>query len=260
MKMNFRIIGGLVIAVSAVILGSCSADPDSPGLEYMPDMYRSPAVEPYVDYGHIRENENEDAKMKLSAMTPPNGTVPYYGTNSSEVALMLPYHLKANWSFRESHGMYDEDLAGPNEDTYLLAAADNNPMAMAYSYEVDEATKDTVWTNETLKTAKNLFNNNCSHCHGEKGDGNGEMMTNGTFAGVPDYLNPDYAKLSDGQLFYSIYYGKGAMGSHRSILNKKEIWTLVHYIRNLQNKDYGVYGVEVGMETEAVSDSVNVEP
>ena len=78
--------------------------------------------------------------------------------------------------------MYGEDLAGPNEDTYALAAADKNPMEMMYSFEIDQETKDTVWTNETLKSAKNLFNNNCSHCHGEKGDGNGEMMVNETYA------------------------------------------------------------------------------
>ncbi|NRA13266.1 MAG: cytochrome c [Crocinitomicaceae bacterium] len=240
--MNFKVIGGLVIAVSAVILGSCSADPDSAGLEYMPDMYRSPAVEPYVDYGHIRENENVDAKMRLSAMTPPNGSVPYYGTDSLEVSLMLPYHRKANIEFRESHGMFGEELAPANVNTYELAAADQNPMLMSYSFEVDPK-GDTTWTNETLASAKSLFNNNCSHCHGEKGDGNGEMMVNGTFSGVPDYSG-DVAKLSDGQLFYSIYYGKGAMGSHRSILNKKEIWTLVHYIRQFQNKDYGKYGAD----------------
>ena len=240
MKMNFKIVGGLVIAVSAVLMGSCSADPDSSGLEYMPDMYRSPAVEPYVDYGHIRENENVEAKIRQSAMTPPNGTVPYYGTDSAEVSLMLPYHRKANLVFRESHGMFGEDLAPANVDTYELAAADQNPMKMLYSFEVKEGTTDTTWTNETLSSAKSLFNNNCSHCHGEKGDGNGEMRVNETFAGVPDYGN--LKNLSDGQMFYSIYYGKGSMGSHRSLINKKEIWTLVHYIRKFQDKTYGNKG------------------
>jgi len=42
----------LVIALggTALFMG-CSSTPDSPGLEYMPDMYRSPAIEAYVDYG-----------------------------------------------------------------------------------------------------------------------------------------------------------------------------------------------------------------
>jgi hypothetical protein len=42
-------------------------------------------------------------------------------------------------------------------------------------------------------------------------------------------------------MFYSIYYGKGAMGSHASMVNKKEIWTLVHYIRKFQNAAYGTF-------------------
>jgi hypothetical protein len=34
-----------------VLLASCGGDPNSPGVEYMPDMYRSPAMEAYVDFG-----------------------------------------------------------------------------------------------------------------------------------------------------------------------------------------------------------------
>jgi len=247
--MKFRIIGSLAIAaVSTVMLGSCESDPDSAGLEYMPDMYRSPAVEPYVDYGHIRENENVNAKMRLSAMTPAFGTVPYYGTDSIEVALMLPYHRKANQAFRETHGMFGEDLAGPNEDTYLDAAADNNPMALPEGEDELKA---------FFSSAKTLYNNNCAHCHGEKGDGNGPMVENEKFAGVPDYANLN--ELSDGQMFYSIYYGKGTMGSHRSQINKKEIWTIVHYIRSLQDSGYGIDGnTDMGADP-ADADSMNVE-
>ena len=84
----------------------------------------------------------------------------------------------------------------------------------------------------TLKKGKELFTSMCQHCHGEKGDGNGPMVASGAYAGVPNYA--DKASLSDGQIFYSIYYGKGAMGGHASQLNKKEIWTLVHYIRKFQ--------------------------
>jgi mono/diheme cytochrome c family protein len=210
----------------------------------MPDMYRSPAVEPYVDYGQVRETEHEDMKMRLSAMTPPHGSVPFYGTDSVEVALMLPYHRKANIAFKETHGMFGEDLT--YEDTYKLAAADSNPMILP---EGEEALKP-FWDE-----AKILFENNCSHCHGDKGDGNGEMMVNETFAGVPDYSN---LAISDGQMFYSIYYGKGAMGSHRSILNKKEIWTIVHYINKLTDKNYGDAGAEMDMEDAADADSVTV--
>ena len=48
-----------LMALSGLILGglftSCQADPNSPGMEYMPDMYRSPSIEAYVDYGLVKE-------------------------------------------------------------------------------------------------------------------------------------------------------------------------------------------------------------
>ena len=82
--MKFRVISSIAIAaVSTIMLGSCGADPDSAGFEYMPDMYRSSAIEPYVDYGEIKGRENAELKMKLSAKVPPFGTIPYYGTDSN---------------------------------------------------------------------------------------------------------------------------------------------------------------------------------
>ncbi len=241
MKMKFRIIGSLAIAaVTTVMLGSCGADPDSPGLEYMPDMYRSPAIEPYVDYGHIKERENMDLKMQLSALTPPSGTIPFYGTDSLEVMLMLPYKHKASAEFRVTHGMYGEELTA--ENTYEKAAADKNPLPLPDV--ADSLAYKSFWSG-----AQKLFEANCAHCHGVKGDGNGPMMANGTYTGVPDYKN---LTITEGQMFYSIYYGRNAMGSHRSIINKKEIWTLVHYIKRFQDKDYGTGKVtaEADQETD----------
>ena len=225
MKLNFRIISSIaLVAVSSFMLGSCDADPDSAGLEYMPDMYRSPAIEPYVDYGEVQGRANDSLKMLQSALTPPNGTIPYYGTDEDEISLMLPYARKANKSFRLSHGMFNAELS--DQDEYALAASDMNPLTMTADNSAD-----------LLKLGKKLFIANCAHCHGEKGDGNGLMMSNGVYAGVPDYAN--LKELSDGQMFYSIYYGKGMMGSHNSIINKKEIWTVIHHIRSVQDENYG---------------------
>lgn len=238
MKMKLKAISGLAILSSTLMLGSCVADADSSGLEYMPDMYRSAAIEPYVDYGEIRGREDKEVKMQLSALTPPSGTIPYFGTDSATVQLMLPYKWLPNVAFIETHGMYNSEVT--TEDTYTLAAADKNPMALT------PENADEIFSN-----GKELYKANCMHCHGEKGDGQGQMMINGTFAGVPSYM--DKASLGDGQIFYSIYYGKGAMGSHSSILNKKEIWTLVHYIRKFQDENYGKAGAETA--TVEVADS-----
>ena len=239
MKMNFRIIASFAItAVSTLLLSSCGGDPDSAGYEYMPDMYRSAAIEPYVDYGHVREREHKEMKLVQSAMTPPSGTIPYFGTDETEVSMMLPYARKANKAFKTTHGMFGEELT--DEDTYALAAADVNPLKLTSEN-----------SEQILKQGKQLFKNNCSHCHGEKGDGNGPMVESGAYSGVPDYAN--LKDLSDGQMFYSIYYGKGAMGSHRSIINKKEIWTIIHHIRTIQDKDYGKNIGEVSSDSLVVA-------
>jgi mono/diheme cytochrome c family protein len=62
-------------------------------------------------------------------------------------------------------------------------------------------------------------------------------------------------------MFYSIYYGKGSMGAHGSMLDKKEIWTLVHYIRNLVDKNYGKVenGKLVSSDMDKSKDSVMVK-
>lgn len=243
MKINFKaIVKGTMGLATVLLMGSCVSDSDSSGLEYMPDMYRSPAIEPYVDYAEIRGRENTELKMKISAKVPPANTIPYYGTNAEEVKLMLPYARKANVSFKETHGFYGTELTA--SDSYAEAAADKNPLIL--TAENAEG---------MFKKGKELYAAMCMHCHGEKGDGNGKMMQNGTYAGVPDYKEASRAALSDGQLFYSIYYGKGAMGAHGSIMNKKEIWTLVHYVRKFQDDNYGKFSADGAAISTVAKDS-----
>ena len=231
-----KVSGIAIVTISLVVLASCGADPNSPGLEYMPDMYRSAAIEPYVDYGEIRGDENVDLKMQLSAMVPPHGTIPYYGTDSATVSLMLPYGRKPNTAFEVTHGLFGREFT--SENTYEAAAADMNPLKLTADNSDDIFTK-----------GKYLYESRCAHCHGTKGDGQGPMVASGAYVGVPDYAN--VKNLSDGQLFYSIYYGKGMMGAHGSILNKREIWTIVHYIRKMQFAEYGP-GYVMGAEAAPV--------
>lgn len=227
MKMKFKA-WSVIFASAAVVLflGACSDDPTNPGYEYMPDMYRSPAIEPYVDHGEIRGRIQDEPKLKLSAMTPPSGSIPFYGTDSETVHIMLPYFRKPNVAFRETHGLFGVDFSFLDE--YMLAVNDVNPLRLTPKN-----------AEEVLKKGKELYSYMCQHCHGENGDGQGPMVKSGAYAGVPNYA--ERKALSDGQMFYSIYYGKGAMGSHSSQLSKKEIWTLVHYVRKFQNKDYGTF-------------------
>ncbi len=226
MKINFKAFAQF--SFIALLATACSSDPNSPGLEYMPDMYRSPAIEPYVDYGEVRGLINQDFVVRMSAMEPPHHTIPYFGTDSTTVSMMLPYHRMAGRLFGTTHGLFQFDLS-TNEDPdfeYKLAAADLNPVKLTTPEENDKM----------FAKGKLLYTINCAHCHGEKGDGEGPMVKSGAYSGAAVLTG---LQIADGQMFYSIYYGKGMMGAHNSLLNKREIWTLVHYIKKLQDSKYG---------------------
>lgn len=249
MNKIYKLIANLsAVAVTGMIFVSCTSDQDSSGLEYMPDMYRSPAIEPYVDYGEVRGEVNENFKNHMSALVPPKNTIPYLGTDTLDVLLNLPYNRKPAPAFASTHGYFGWDFSKnttPDFD-YLEAAKDVNPLRLTAAN-----------AEQIFKKGKELFTANCQHCHGEKGDGQGPMVTSGAYAGVPNYT--DKASLGDGQIFYSIYYGRNAMGGHASMLSKKEIWTLVHYVRKFQNASYGSFNAD-GSTTAAVavSDSTKV--
>ncbi|RFC55778.1 c-type cytochrome [Brumimicrobium aurantiacum] len=231
MKKNFKAISTKALALTFGIgtLFSCVSDKDSPGLEWMPDMYRSPAVETYVDYGWVKEEVNPEAVMKQSAKHPPLATIPYQG-KVEDLEMYLPYHRKASSFAAVTHGLQEKDgwrlTTEEGDAEYNAAAADKNPI------QLTEDNQKSIFSD-----GKELYEINCAHCHGEDGDGKGSMVQSGAYAGVPDYSN--LKDLPDGQLFYSIYYGKGMMGAHAPLLNKKEIWTVVHYINKLRFEDYG---------------------
>jgi len=248
MKKNFKAISLYVAAVIAGVasLTSCISDADSPGLEYTPDMYRSPAIEPYVDYGEFRNKEHVELKSQQSAMRPPNYSIPFYGSDSAKVSMMLPYHRLASSAAAVSHGLNASEgwrLSDSLDVEYNKAKADKNPISLT----ADK--KDAIFGK-----GKKLYTSMCAHCHGEKGNGEGPMVKSGAYAGVPNYKN--LTELGDGQVFYSIYYGKGAMGAHAMLLNKEEIWTLVHYVNKFR---FDGYGEEPVMEVEALDSTAMTE-
>lgn len=247
MNKIFKTIASLSgIAVIGLIMGSCTSDQDSAGLEYMPDMYRSPAIEPYVDYGEVKGSTNEASKLKMSALTPPMRTIPYYGTNEEDVLMMLPYHRKPSALFASTHGLFGWDFTTNNELDYEYnqAAADKNP------YKLTAENSEAMFAK-----GKELYATYCLHCHGEKGDGNGPMVQSGAYTGAAVLTG---LTITEGQMFYSIYYGKNAMGAHNSLVNKKEIWTLVHYIRKFQDAKYGTFDASGASLAGATAADTNV--
>lgn len=95
-------------------------------------------------------------------------------------------------------------------------------------------------TTTELKEAERLYLINCGICHGAKLDGNGPLWNNGDgpYPAKPATLVGDskYENMPEGQMFYSITFGKNLMGSYASQLTAKQRWQVIHFIKLKQGK------------------------
>ncbi|MCB0765166.1 MAG: c-type cytochrome, partial [Flavobacteriales bacterium] len=91
------------------------------------------------------------------------------------------------------------------------------------------------WGPDTPEYAKGeqLYKDNCVKCHGETGMGDGSVITKGGHPPPTAYSGP-LKDLPEGKMFHTLTYGKGAMGSHASQLNKEERWLVIQYVKYLQ--------------------------
>jgi mono/diheme cytochrome c family protein len=86
-------------------------------------------------------------------------------------------------------------------------------------------------TAESRAHAKKVYGYECAVCHGEAGDGAGEMATH-MKAKLPDFRDPSSLKArTDGELFYIIQNGKGEMEGEGQRLKPDDTWNLVNYLR-----------------------------
>ena len=96
------------------------------------------------------------------------------------------------------------------------------------------ATKNPVDAVTGVKLGEALFRENCVICHGKAGTGDGEAAA--AMKPRPRSLVEKAVQAqTDGELFWKISEGRGAMPGWKS-LSEKERWSLVHYIRALAGK------------------------
>lgn len=84
------------------------------------------------------------------------------------------------------------------------------------------------------ESGKQLYTQFCSHCHGEKGDGNGILMQREKILGIPGYGADKLPDITPGSIYHVIMYGKNNMGSHASQLNYEERWKIIKYVWRLR--------------------------
>ena len=91
-------------------------------------------------------------------------------------------------------------------------------------------------TAESLARAKKIYGYECAMCHGESGDGAGDLAKN-MKAKMVDFRDPAALKgHTDGELFYIIKNGKGEMDGEGARVKPEETWNLVIYLRSLSKQ------------------------
>jgi mono/diheme cytochrome c family protein len=234
-----------VILLVAVLFESCSPpNKDFAGSEYMPDMGHSVAYEANV-YNYYYYNTWDSLSTfrlkELSMVRPPvAGTVPrgyagIYFAGDQAAQQEMTQTLRGGDAVNSiavpvnGHVPYYYDNT---EDERLRATAEitNNPFPISAA---------------DMARGKELYTTFCAICHGDKGDGNGYLVSeenpNAKYPVVPaNFLTDEFVSSSNGRYYHSIMYGKNVMGSYKDKISYEERWQVIHYIRSLQAKDRGL--------------------
>ncbi|MEP3838296.1 MAG: cytochrome c [Algibacter sp.] len=88
-------------------------------------------------------------------------------------------------------------------------------------------------TQVDLNRGKELYDIYCGICHGNKGNGQGNLVKREKILGIPSYDDAGRA-INAGSIYHTIYYGKNAMGSYANQLNEEERWQVVSYVLKLK--------------------------
>ena len=94
--------------------------------------------------------------------------------------------------------------------------------------------KNPLATNpNAIAEGKKRYATECSVCHGTEGDGKGDVVDELKLK-LRDWRDPTALKdFTDGQMFYIINKGKGAMPGEDDRAKPEQIWQMVIYIRSL---------------------------
>jgi mono/diheme cytochrome c family protein len=91
-------------------------------------------------------------------------------------------------------------------------------------------------TPESIAQGKKYYGYDCAMCHGENGDGKGDVAVDEKLK-LKDYRDPaSLQNMTDAELFSIIKNGKGQMPPEGGRVKDAELWNLVNYIRSLSHK------------------------
>jgi hypothetical protein len=86
---------------------------------------------------------------------------------------------------------------------------------------------------EDYDKSKELFGIYCAICHGDSGNGQGKLVTQGKYLGIPNYKD---RVITEGSVYHVLTYGLNSMGSYANQLNQHERWLVSRYVLELKSK------------------------
>ena len=275
MKMkNFQtFIAAIALVLVLGVFTSCQqAGGNQTGSEFIPDMAHSVAYEANVltNYSlNTWDEESVKSRWDLSQPgTPVAGTVPrgYAAIGSYDLTFASAEDaiLKTAESMKKNKARTNYRPNGhvpyfyPDTEEGRTAATEKiiyNPFPV---------------TDEALANGKELYTIYCAICHGDKGDGDGYIVSGPQskyLAQPANFTDDQFVNASNGRFYHAIMYGKNVMGSHADKLSFEERWDVIHYIRSLQakarkvkynsevnelNPDYGLPYAQIKEQLEAL--------
>jgi mono/diheme cytochrome c family protein len=147
--------------------------------------------------------------------------------------LVFSVALGALWAQEQRKEKPAEQAPGT---TAQAPAAPAGPHVFVISPE-DAARKNPVkFTETSVERGKKLYMTQCAMCHGDKGDGKGEIVEEMNIH-PPDFTSPDtLKKRTDGELFAIIGSGSPVMPAQGKRLSENHKWNLVNYLRALSGE------------------------
>ena len=186
----------ITVFILAIALWSCSDIQREPSRTYMPDMAKSRAYETFANHDTLKSQG-----INYSA-------IPVAGTIKRGELYPFPIPI---------------DKPGDTVN-YVASRQIPNPI--------------TTLTPQQAKEAERLYLVNCGICHGPALNGNGPLYKDGTgpYSAAPKNLvdDPVVSVMPEGQIFYSVSYGKNAMGPYASQLSTTQRWMVVSYVKAKQ--------------------------
>jgi len=89
-------------------------------------------------------------------------------------------------------------------------------------------------TPEVIAHGKFVFENVCIACHGKQAAGDGPVTA--LFPKPPSLMTQKVRDWPDGQIYHRPARGQNSMPSHARQVDEKDVWSVVHYIRQLQRE------------------------